>query len=158
MHFRVSFLNVTNLGNAKIAGMDTDLQLYGNRYNVALSVFFVPYSLFEIPSNILLKIMRPSRWIAIMMFVWGVIMTLTGIVNSYEGLVVVRFFLGLAEAGFFPAAAYLLTLWYVDQILTEMYSLITMKVQAVRDPEPDGFLLYGMLALRCIWWFASICY
>ena len=125
MHFRVSFLNVTNLGNAKIAGMDTDLQLYGNRYNVALSVFFVPYSLFEIPSNILLKIMRPSRWIAIMMFVWGVIMTLTGIVNSYEGLVVVRFFLGLAEAGFFPAAAYLLTLWYVDQILTQMYSLIT---------------------------------
>lgn len=109
---RVSFLNVTNLGNAKIAGMETDLNLYGNRYNVALSVFFVPYSLFEIPSNVLLKIMRPSQWIAIMMFIWGGIMTLTGIVSSYEGLVAARFFLGLAEAGFFPAAAYLLTIWY----------------------------------------------
>jgi MFS family permease len=43
---------------------------------------------------------------------WGTIMTLTGIVTSYQGLVVARFFLGLAEAGFFPAAAYLLTIWY----------------------------------------------
>ncbi|KAJ5707660.1 hypothetical protein N7488_007461 [Penicillium malachiteum] len=56
--------------------------------------------------------MKPSQWIAIMMFIWGVIMTLTGIVGSYEGLVTALFFLGLAEAGFFPAAAYLLTLWY----------------------------------------------
>jgi MFS family permease len=107
----VSFLNVTNLGNAKIAGMETDLNLHGNRYNVALSVFFVTYSLFEIPSNVVLKIMKPSHWIAIMMFIWGTIMTLTGIVSSYQGLVVCRFFLGLAEAGFFPAAAYLLTIW-----------------------------------------------
>lgn len=65
--YSTSFIDRTNLGNAKIAGMEEDLKLHGHRYNVALTVFFITYSLFEVPCNIVLKMMRPSRWIAIMM-------------------------------------------------------------------------------------------
>jgi MFS family permease len=82
------------------------------RYNTALTVFFVPYALFEVPSQIVLKILRPSIWIAILVFAWGLVMTLMGLVTSYGGLIAARFFLGVAEAGFFPAATFLLTLWY----------------------------------------------
>jgi MFS family permease len=92
--------------------MEEDLDLVGQRYNIALTVFFVPYAFFEIPSNIVLKLIRPSIWISILVFAWGTVMTLMGTVTTYHGLVVARFFLGVAEAGFFPAATYLLTIWY----------------------------------------------
>lgn len=81
-------------------------------YNTALTVFFVSYGFFEIPSNIILKVFRPSWWLAILLFSWGVIMTLMGIVHNYSGLLACRFFLGVAESGFFPGASFLLTLWY----------------------------------------------
>ncbi|RFU28322.1 hypothetical protein B7463_g7990, partial [Scytalidium lignicola] len=110
--YLIAYVDRSNIGNAKIAGMSDDLNLYGMRYNTALTVFFVPYSLFEVPSNIVLKIIRPSIWISILCFAWGVVMTLMGIVSTYQGLVIARFFLGVAEAGFFPAATYLLTIWY----------------------------------------------
>jgi MFS family permease len=92
--------------------MSTALNLIGFRYNTALTVFFVPYTLFEIPSNVMLKMIRPSIWISILVFAWGTVMTLMGTVSTYHGLVVARFFLGIAEAGFFPVATYLLTIWY----------------------------------------------
>ncbi|OAX82139.1 hypothetical protein ACJ72_03509 [Emergomyces africanus] len=110
--YLLAFIDRGNIGNAKIAGMNEDLQLRGMQYNIALTVFFVPYSLFEVPSNIVLKILRPSVWISVMLFSWGTVMTLMGIVANYRGLVVARFFLGVTEAGFFPAASFLLTIWY----------------------------------------------
>lgn len=92
--------------------MDVDLNLRGLQYNTAVTLFFVPYTLLEIPSNIILKKMKASHWMAILMFSWGLVMTLMGLVNSYGGLLAGRFFLGVTEAGFFPAATFLLTLWY----------------------------------------------
>lgn len=109
---RIGYVDRSNIGNAKIAGMSTDLKLQGLMYNTAVTIFFVPYALFEVPSNIVLKLVRPSLWISILLFSWGIVMTLMGIVKTYEGLLIARFFLGVAEAGFFPAATYLLTIWY----------------------------------------------
>ena len=71
---RVYRTDLNIVGNAAIAGMTTDLGLVGSQYNIALTVFFIPYALLEVPSNIVLKLMRPSWWIAIMMFCWGVVM------------------------------------------------------------------------------------
>ncbi|KIW54648.1 hypothetical protein PV05_06996 [Exophiala xenobiotica] len=110
--YLLAYIDRSNLGNAKIAGMYDDLELYGMKYNTALTVFFVPYALFEVPSNIVLKIIRPSIWISVLCFAWGLVMTLMGLVNSYSGLIAARFFLGVTEAGFFPAATFLLTIWY----------------------------------------------
>lgn len=91
--------------------MNEDLNLKGLKYNTVVTVFFITYSLLEVPSNIMLKIIRPSIWMAILCFSWGLVMTLMGLATSYEGLIVARLFLGVAEAGFFPAATFLLTIW-----------------------------------------------
>ncbi|KIK98464.1 hypothetical protein PAXRUDRAFT_31147 [Paxillus rubicundulus Ve08.2h10] len=110
--YLLSFLDRSNVGNAKVAGMSTDLNLVGFRYNIAAAVFFILYSLAEVPSNIALKLFRPSRWIPSIMVVWGLIMTLMCLVNTYQGLVAARIFLGLAEAGLFPGVTYYISLWY----------------------------------------------
>ncbi|KIW46496.1 uncharacterized protein PV06_02165 [Exophiala oligosperma] len=108
----LAFLDRGNIGNAKVAGMNKDLNLTGTQYNIALTVFFLPYGCLEIPSNVILKLIRPSLWIMIMMLSWGLVMTLQGIVQNYHGLIITRTLLGVTESGFFPAATYLLTTWY----------------------------------------------
>ncbi|KAF6813078.1 hypothetical protein CSOJ01_04764 [Colletotrichum sojae] len=92
--------------------MNEDLNLTGSQYNIALTVFFFPYALLEVPSNMMLKIVKRSVWIAGMMLSWSLVITLTGIVKDYHGLVAARVALGAAEAGSFPASAYLPTTWY----------------------------------------------
>ncbi|KAJ4168749.1 hypothetical protein NW754_010677 [Fusarium falciforme] len=109
----LSFMDRSNIGNARVAGMNVDLELTPAQYNMALTIFFFPYALFEVPSNIVLKLMRPSWWMAILVVTWGTVLVLQGIIKTYQHLLVTRFFLGMAEAGFFPAATYLLTTWYV---------------------------------------------
>lgn len=85
----------------------------GTDYNVALMVFFIPYVLCEVPSNMILaKFKRPSWYMGILILCWGTIMTLMGVVQNFAGLCATRFFLGLFEAGFFPGAVYLVGQWY----------------------------------------------
>lgn len=83
------------------------------QYNWCLTVFFFTYAAFEVPSNLLLKKLRPSRWIPLIMVCWGLVMTLMGIVQSFHGLLVARLFLGVTEAGLFPGVAVSLTLSYL---------------------------------------------
>ncbi|KAH6883728.1 major facilitator superfamily domain-containing protein [Coprinopsis sp. MPI-PUGE-AT-0042] len=113
--YLLSFLDRSNIGNARIAGMATDLELTGLKYNVVAAVFFIPYSLAEVPSNVALKLVRPSIWIPSTMVAWGIVMTLMCLCNTYEGLIVARVFLGLTEAGLFPGIAFYLSLWYRRQ-------------------------------------------
>lgn len=88
----------------------------GNDYNIALVVFFIPYVLCEVPSNMLLsKFSRPSYYIGILVTCWGVMMTLSGITQSFAGLCVTRFLIGFFEAGFFPGAMWLVSQWYPPQ-------------------------------------------
>ncbi|KAM0717210.1 hypothetical protein Q7P37_007062 [Cladosporium fusiforme] len=110
--YLLAFLDRSNIANARVAGMNDELGLTGSQYNMALTVFFFPYAIFEVPSNIVLKLMRPSIWISILMVAWGIVMTLQGIVETYEHLIVTRVLLGLFESGFFPAATFLITCWY----------------------------------------------
>ncbi|KAF8888065.1 major facilitator superfamily domain-containing protein [Infundibulicybe gibba] len=107
-----SFLDRGNIGNARVAGMATDLRLTGIKYQLAAAVFFIPYSLMEIPCNVALKLIKPSIWIPAIMFVWGIVMLSMAFVKSYQGLVIARVFLGLAEAGLPPGVAFYITLWY----------------------------------------------
>jgi MFS family permease len=110
--YLLSFLDRANIGNAKIAGLAKDLHLEGLQYNVIAGVFFIPYAAAEVPSNICLKLFRPSIWIPSIMVAWGIVMTLMCLCNSYHGLIVARIFLGLTEAGLFPGITYYLSLWY----------------------------------------------
>jgi hypothetical protein len=97
--YLLSFLDRGNIGNARIEGLVEDLNMTGPQYNWCLTVFFFPYAFFEVPSNLLLKKLRPSIWLPTIMVAWGVVMTLMGIVQSYEGLLIARIFLGVTEAG-----------------------------------------------------------
>ncbi|KAG5361043.1 putative transporter [Yarrowia sp. B02] len=110
--YLLSFLDRGNVGNANIEGLSVDLNLTGNEYNLCLTVFFFTYSAFEVPSNMLLKKLRPSIWLPTIMVAWGVVMTLMGLVKNYHGLLVCRIFLGFTEAGLYPGVTYYLTLWY----------------------------------------------
>lgn len=94
-----------NIGNAKIEGLQEDLGMTDDQYNWCLTAFFFTYVVFEIPSNILIKRFRPSRWLPFIMVCWGIVATLMGIVRSYTGLLIARVFLGVSEAGLFPGVA-----------------------------------------------------
>ncbi|KAI1310479.1 major facilitator superfamily domain-containing protein [Xylaria venustula] len=110
--YLLSFLDRGNIGNAKIEGLQEDLHMTDDQYNLCLTVFFFAYAAFEVPSNLLLKRLRPSRWLPTIMVAWGTILTLMGIVQNFKGLLSTRLFLGVAEAGLYPGCAYYLTMWY----------------------------------------------
>ncbi|KAJ5115354.1 hypothetical protein NUU61_001113 [Penicillium alfredii] len=110
--YLVSFLDRTNIGNAKIVGLKKDLSLSDAQFNATLTIFFVSYSVFEPLTNILLKRLRPSIFIPLIMIAWGICMTCMGLVHNYAGLMAVRWFLGLSEAGLFPGVGYFLSCWY----------------------------------------------
>ncbi|KAI0200316.1 major facilitator superfamily domain-containing protein [Astrocystis sublimbata] len=110
--YLLSFLDRGNIGNAKIEGLQEDLMMTDDQYNLCLTVFFFSYAAFEVPSNLLLKRLRPSRWLPGIMVAWGTVMTLMGIVRNFQGLLSARFFLGVTEAGLYPGCAYYLTMWY----------------------------------------------
>ncbi|KAF2827419.1 MFS general substrate transporter [Ophiobolus disseminans] len=113
--FLLAFLDRTNIGNAKIQGLTKDLDMEGpnaHRYNIALFIFFVPYILFEVPSNLVLKKLAPSTWLSLIMVLWGISTIGMGLVTNFEGLVAMRVLLGLFEAGLFPGCVYLISMYY----------------------------------------------
>ncbi|OJD34527.1 mfs transporter [Diplodia corticola] len=110
--FLLAFLDRTNIGNARIQGLTEELGMTGNDYNVALLVFFVPYILFEIPSNLILKRVAPSTWLSLIMALWGICTMGQGLVSSFGGLVAMRVLVGLFEAGLFPGCVYMLGMYY----------------------------------------------
>lgn len=81
-------------------------------FTIALMIFLIAYAIFEVPSNILLKKLRPSRWLAFLMFSWGSVTIGLGGANSFATVTGVRFLLGVFEAGLFPGLVYYLTFWY----------------------------------------------
>lgn len=84
--------------NAKIEGLAEDLNLDGVQWNIVLSVFFVPYVLLEVPSNMLLKkFKRPSVYLGTLITIWGIVMTMMGVVKNFAGLLVTRILLGVFE-------------------------------------------------------------
>ncbi|EEH35030.2 hypothetical protein PAAG_06077 [Paracoccidioides lutzii Pb01] len=110
--YLVSFLDRTNIGNAKIDGLQDDLRLTDSQYNATLTIFFVSYSVLEPITNVLLKKMRPSFFIPLIMFFWGTCLTCMGLVTNFAGLMTARWFLGVTEAGLFPGVGYFLSCWY----------------------------------------------
>lgn len=102
---------VANANGTK-SSLSLDLHLPATGYNTALTIFFIPYILFEIPSNIILKRLSPRVWLSICMFAFGLVTICQGLVQSYSGLLATRFFLGVAEAGMFPGCFYLIGMWY----------------------------------------------
>ena len=106
-----AYLDRVNVGFAKLQ-MQTDLALSDTVYGLGAGIFFIGYFAFEIPSNLILHRVGARVWVARIMITWGVVSAVTMFVKSAEAFYVMRFLLGLAEAGFFPGIILYLTYWY----------------------------------------------
>merc|ERR1712000_734710 len=97
--YLLSFLDRTNIGNAKLFNLLPDLNIPATslQYNNALAIFFPFYVAAEIPSNMMMKRLRPSLWLTIIMVAWAICTICMGFVHNYAGLMAARVFLGIAE-------------------------------------------------------------
>lgn len=110
--YLLSFLDRSNVGNARIEGLVADLHMTGNEYLTGLTLFFVGYVLFEVPCNIVLKLWTPRAWLPTLAIAWGVVSTLLGVIHNKAEFWGVRFALGVAECGLFPGIVFYLSMWY----------------------------------------------
>ncbi|KAI0470462.1 MFS general substrate transporter [Xylariaceae sp. FL0804] len=140
--YTFSFLDRVNIGNARLYHMEEDLGLVGNQFQIAVSILFVTYLFFEVPSNLVLKPFTPQRWIAFIAFAWGVLALGTGFVQSFGGLVACRLLLGAVEAGLFPGLNVYLTFFYTKRELALRVGYLF--VSAAFAGAIGGLLAYGV--------------
>ncbi|ETN36386.1 uncharacterized protein HMPREF1541_08663 [Cyphellophora europaea CBS 101466] len=111
--FILNFLDRQNIASAKLADIETDLNLSPVQYQTCVSILFVGYILMQVPSNMVLsKIKYPGAYICCAMAMWGVVSGCMAAVHSFTGLLLARFFVGFIEAVFFPGALYYLSVYY----------------------------------------------
>ncbi|KAH9451517.1 hypothetical protein Pst134EA_025467 [Puccinia striiformis f. sp. tritici] len=99
----LSHLDRSNLGNARVAGLQESLDITDYQFSIALTMTFVPYVLAELPVTLLLKRVGAHIMIPLLVTLWGLVTTFQGFVYSYKGLLATRFFLGAVEGGLYPA-------------------------------------------------------
>ncbi|KAI0021826.1 major facilitator superfamily transporter [Xylariomycetidae sp. FL0641] len=109
--YLVAFLDRSNIGNAQTAGMGKDLGFDDAQYQWLLTIFYIPYILFEWCA-LMWKAVPPHQWAFICVLVWGLASTLQAAAFNWAGLMACRFFLAMAEAAFAPGVPYLLTFFY----------------------------------------------
>src|SRR4030081_2033019 len=106
-----SYLDRVNLGFAALT-MNAELKFTPLIFAWGAGIFFIGYFIFEVPSNLALEKFGASRWIARIMVTWGIISAAMAVVSGVTSFYVLRFLLGVAEAGFFPGIILFLTYWY----------------------------------------------
>src|SRR2546421_12311668 len=138
----ISFLDRINIGFAALT-MNKELAITSKQFGLVAGIFFFGYFLFEIPSNLLLHKLGARIWIARILITWGILATLTGLVNSVPQLYVVRFLLGLAEAGYFPGIALYLTYWFRQRHQAQAIALFLagIPVTSILGAPVSGFIL-----------------
>lgn len=137
-----SFLDRINIGNARLYDIEGDLGLEGTQYQAAVSLLFVTYLTSELPSNLVIKKFTPSRWLSFITTGWGIVATLTGIVQNYGGLIACRIILGALEGGLFPGLTVYLTLFYTkrEYALRIGYLFVSSAIAG----GVGGLLAYGI--------------
>ncbi|KAK7887727.1 hypothetical protein LTR67_009630 [Exophiala xenobiotica] len=140
--YLLCFLDRVNIGNARLYGLEEDLNMSSAQYQAAVAVLFVTYVLIEVPSNLILKHFRPSRYIAFLAVSWGIVSTLTGVVQSYGGLIACRLLLGLMEGGLLPGLTVYLTMFYTKKELALRIGYLF--VSSALAGACGGLLAYGI--------------
>jgi ACS family tartrate transporter-like MFS transporter len=140
--FVVAYLDRINIGFAALT-MNRDLGISSQQFGLVAGMFFFGYFIFEIPSNLLLHRIGARIWIARILITWGVVATLTGFVRSVHQLYVLRFLLGLAEAGYFPGMLLYITYWFRrrEQALAIAMLLMAIPVTSILGAPISGLLL-----------------
>ncbi|PGH03702.1 hypothetical protein AJ79_07284 [Helicocarpus griseus UAMH5409] len=112
MYF-LNYIDRNTLAQARLDNLEAELGMEGDfQFNTTISILFVGYVLMQIPSNMLITRVSPSIYMSSWMVVWSIVSACTALVQSYSGMVVCRFLLGVTEAPFYPGATYLLAIFY----------------------------------------------
>ena len=109
--YGLAYMDRINISFASLR-MNSDLHFSATVYGLGAGLFFIGYALCEVPSNLLLLRFGPRRWLARIMFTWGVLAAVMMFVRTPLQFYSLRFLLGMAEAGYFPGVIYYLTLWF----------------------------------------------
>lgn len=138
----VNYLDRVNIAFAGPNGMNEDLGLTATAFGFAAGIFFLGYLLFEVPSNIALNRFGGRRWLARIMVTWGAISTAIAFTPNVEVLVVLRFLLGVAEAGFFPGIILYLTFWFPKR---QRIRAVALFMSAIPISSAVGSTLSSMI-------------
>jgi len=138
----ISFLDRMNISFAALT-MNKELAITSQQFGLVAGIFFIGYFLFEIPSNLLLHKLGARVWITRILVTWGILAMLTGFVQSANQLYIVRFLLGLAEAGYFPGIALYLTYWFRQREQAQAIALFLAGIPftSIIGAPLSGFLL-----------------
>ncbi|WP_302796170.1 MFS transporter [Hafnia paralvei] len=137
-----AYLDRVNVGFAKLHMQDA-LNFSDTVYGVGAGIFFIGYFLFELPSNLLMQRFGPRFWIARIMISWAILSALMIFVQTPTQFYVLRFLLGVAEAGFFPGIVFYLTLWFPSWRSARtlgLFILVTPLSTIIGSPL-SGFIL-----------------
>jgi D-galactonate transporter len=140
-----AYLDRVNVGFAKLQ-MQQALQFSDSVYGFGAGIFFIGYFIFEIPSNVLLHKVGAGRWIARIMVTWALLSAATMFVNSALSFYIVRFLLGVAEAGFFPGIILYLTYWFPAARRGRATSLFltAVAVAGIVGGPTSGWILHSL--------------
>jgi MFS transporter, ACS family, tartrate transporter len=151
----VAYLDRVNVSFAALT-MNKDLGLSASAFGFGAGIFFLAYFLFEVPSNLFLERVGARKWIARIMFTWGVLSGGMAFISGETGFYVVRVLLGIAEAGFFPGIIFYLTLWFpaVYRARIVGYFMAAIPLSTVIGAPVSGLLLAldGFLGLKGWQW------
>ncbi|KAH6708926.1 major facilitator superfamily domain-containing protein [Leptodontidium sp. MPI-SDFR-AT-0119] len=133
--YMFNYLDRNNIASAKLKSFEKDLGLKGNQFNTAVSILNVGYMLMQLPSNMILTRVRPSLYLPFWVCIWSCVSAATAAARSYSDLIVIRFFLGIAEAPFFLGELALRTaILYTGLVLATAFSgLIAAGIFAGMD-------------------------
>src|SRR5215472_4903668 len=140
--FVVALIDRNNVGFAALT-MNKELAITSQQFGLMFGIFYFGYFTFEIPSNLLLHKVGARVWIARILVSWGIVATLSGVVHTIHQLYVVRFLLGLAEAGYFPGIVLYLTYWFPRREQARAFALFIMAtpVTTIVGAPTSGFIL-----------------
>jgi ACS family tartrate transporter-like MFS transporter len=138
----IAFLDRINIGFAALT-MNRELAITSQQFGFLSGIFFFGYFMFEIPSNLLLHKLGARIWIARILISWGIVAMLTGFVQTAVHLYVVRFLLGVAEAGYFPGILLYLTYWFRQRQLAHAVALFltALPVTSIVGAPLSGVIL-----------------
>lgn len=146
--YLASFLDRVNVSFAALT-MNADLKLSATAYGIGGGIFFFGYFLFEVPSNVIMERVGARAWIFRIMLTWGLVSMATAFVRDAHGFYLLRFLLGLAEAGFFPGMVLYLTYWFPQSMRARFFSmfLAAVPLASVIGAPLSSFLL-GLEGLK----------
>jgi ACS family tartrate transporter-like MFS transporter len=146
--YMVAFLDRVNISFAALT-MNRDLGISDSFYGVAAGIFFIGYCLCEVPANLMLARIGARRWLASLVFTWGLVTVSTAFVHARADYLVMRCLLGVVEAGFFPGVIYYLTLWLPRSIRARTMALFLLALpvcNSIGSPISAHILLLDHLA------------